>query len=332
VVPPTRRPPAGPSAPASWRRRRVVLALAAAGAALAAACGGAGEAITTTTTATTTTATSTSVRVPVARPLAVEGPGRYDGEVFSGGLLRRFVLVVPEAAPRPAPLVIVFHGFMGSPQDVEELSRMTALAEEKAFLVAYPEGSGLPRSWRSDPRRGDLDVVFTRDLVALLGRGVGVDPRRVYAAGMSNGGGMAARLACDASDLVAAVGTVAAAYPTGGCPPGRPVPVAAFHGTDDPIVPYEGWPLLLPAVEEWLGGWAGRNGCRAAPVAERVAVDVTRAAWGDCPASADVVLYTVEGGRHGWPGSGRDSGWGASTDSVNASELLWEFFAAHPLP
>ena len=324
-----RRPPSGPAVSPSRRRRRAVLALLAAGAVLPAACGGAREAVTTTTMSSSTT---TSVGVPAARPLAVEGPGRYDGEVVSGGLLRRFVLVVPESAPRPAPLVIVFHGFMGSPRDVEELSGMTSLAEQEAFVVVYPEGSGLPRSWRSDPRRGDLDVVFIRDLVTLLGRAVGIDPRRVYAAGMSNGGGMAARLACDASDLIAAVGTVAAAYPTGVCPPGRPVPVAAFHGTDDPIVPYQGWGLLLPAVEEWLGGWAGRNGCRAGPVAERVAVDVTLSAWGDCPASADVVLYAVEGGRHGWPGSGRDTGWGASTDSVDASVMLWEFFTAHPLP
>ncbi|HUU62133.1 MAG TPA: PHB depolymerase family esterase, partial [Acidimicrobiia bacterium] len=296
---------------------------------LLAACAEAGGA---TTTAAAPTAAAPSTSLPVAAPLVVEGPGRYDGEVVSGGLLRRFVLVVPESASDRAPLVIVFHGFMGSPEELEESIGMTALAAEEGFLVVYPEGAGRPRRWRSDPRQGDGDVAFIRDLVALLGDAVGIDWQRVYTAGMSNGGGMAARLACDASDLVAAAGAVAGAYPTGDCSPGRPVPVVAFHGTADPIVPYEGWGALLPAVEDWATGWADRNGCASDSGPAAVTADVTRRHWGNCAAGADVVLYTVAGGRHGWPGSGRATGWSGSTDSVDASALLWEFFAAHPLP
>jgi polyhydroxybutyrate depolymerase len=288
------------------------------------ACGDAAEPATTTAGPVPT--------LPVAAPLVVEGPGRYDGEVVSGGLLRGFVLVVPEAVPTPAPLVIVFHGFMGNPGELEESTGMSAVAAEHGFLVVYPEGSGVPRSWRSHPGRGDLDVAFTRDLVTLLGSAMYLDAGRVYAAGMSNGGGMAARLACDASDLVAAVGGVAGAYQAGPCSPARPVPVIAFHGTDDRIVPYEGWGALLPAVEDWAAGWAEHNGCRPGPMAETVAADVTRSVWEDCDASADVVLYTVAGGRHGWPGSDRGGGLTASTDSVDASVLLWEFFSAHPMP
>ena len=124
---------------------------------------------------------------------------------------------------------------------------------------------------------GDQDVAFARDLVALVSGVVGIDPRRVYAAGMSNGGGMAARLACDAADLFAAVGPVAAAYPSGGsCEPVRPVPIAAVHGTADPIVPYEGLGEALPAVEEVLSFWVGENGCEAEPAVEAVAEGVTR--------------------------------------------------------
>lgn len=306
---------------------------------LLAACAQVGEATTTTTTTAGTTVPETTVpettvpetTVPVAATLVVEGPGRYEGEVFSGGLLRRFVLVVPESAPAPAPLVIVFHGFMGNPAEVEEATGMSGVAAEEGFLVVYPEGAGRPRRWRSDPRQGDLDVAFARDLVALIGDATPIDPRKVYAAGMSNGGGMAARLACDASDLVASAGAVSGAYPTGECSPGRPVPVVAFHGTADPIVPYEGWSVFLPAVEDWAAGWAERNGCGPADETT-VTADVTSRHWGDCEAGADVMLYTVAGGRHGWPGSGRGTGWGGSSDSVDASLLLWEFFAAHPLP
>lgn len=288
-----------------------------------AACGEA-EQVTTTAPVPATT--------PLATPLVVDGPGRYEGEVISGGLLRSFVLVIPEAVPPPAPLVIVLHGFMGSPAEVEEDTGMTGVAEEEGFAVVYPEGWGRPRSWRSDPRRGDADVTFIRDLVARLDGAYGIDERRVFAAGMSNGGGMAARLACDASDLVAAIGPVAGAYFFGPCSPDRPVPVIAFHGDADPIVPYQGWGPFLPGIEDWAGEWAVRNGCEGAPTHEALAADVTVSRWGGCEAGADVVLYTVADGRHGWPGSERSGEFLGSTDSVDASRLIGEFFAAHPMP
>lgn len=286
------------------------------------ACGEAGE---------TTTTPPTSTTVPVAAPLVVDGPGRYEGGLVSGGLLRRFVLVVPESAPHPAPLVIVFHGFMGNPTEVERDTGMTGIAEEEGFAVLYPEGSGRPRSWRSDPRRGDVDVTFIRDLVARLDEAYGIDEARVYAAGMSNGGGMAARLACDAADLVAAIGPVAGAYFSGDCEPARPVPVVAFHGDADPIVPYEGFGPFLPPIEGWAGEWAARNGCAAEPVLSAAAPGVAVRRWTDCEAEAEVVLYTVADGRHGWPGSERTGEYLGSTDSVAASRLIWEFFAAHPM-
>lgn len=290
--------------------------------------------VTTTTVATTTTAaTATTTTTPrAATPLVVDGPGRYEAEVLSGGLVRRFLLVVPESAGDPAPLVLIFHGFTRSPEEIEATSGMSALAEEHGFVVAYPAGTGFPRRWLTSPSLGDLDVKFTRDLVALVSDAVPIDPNRVYAAGMSNGGGMAARLACDAADLVAAVGPVAAAYPSGSCDPTRPVPFIALHGTADPIVPYGGLGTALPAVEQVQAEWARRNGCGPARDESPVTADVSLLAFGGCDGGSDVVLYRVAEGRHGWPGSGDTSPWGRTTDSVSASALLWAFFAAHPMP
>lgn len=308
--------------PLAARPRRLTLLAAAVLTAALTGCGEAQE-----------PATPTTVPGPLAAaPLVVDGPGRYQGELVSGGLLRRFVLVVPAIASRPAPLVIVLHGFMGYPAEVERDTGMSEIAEREGFLVVYPEGHGRPRSWRSDPRRGDLDVDFVRELVALLDEAVGLDPARVYAAGMSNGGGMAARLACDASDLVAAIGPVAGAYFFGECEPERPVPVVAFHGDADPIVPYGGMGRILPAAEEWAGDWAARDGCDAVPAMTAVASDVTALRWIGCEAGAEVVLYRVSGGRHGWPGSARSGDWLGTTASVEASEVIWDFFAAHPMP
>ncbi|MFH1330208.1 MAG: PHB depolymerase family esterase [Actinomycetota bacterium] len=288
--------------------------------------------VTTTTATATATTTTITTPLPATAPLEVAGPGRYEVAVASGGLVRRFLLVVPESVSVPAPLVIVFHGFTRSPEEMERSSGMTALAEEHGFVVAYPAGTGFPRRWLSAPSQGDQDVRFARDLVSLIAAAVPIDPRRVYAAGMSNGGGMAARLACDAADLVAAVGPVAATLPSGPCDPARPVPVAAIHGTADPIVPYEGLGAALPGVGGVMADWVGRNGCDPDPATDELTADVVRVAWGGCAGGADVVLFRVDGGRHGWPGSGDASLWGRTADSVDASALLWEFFAAHPMP
>ena len=122
---------------------------------------------------------------------------------------------------------------------------------------------------------------------------------------------------------------MAGAHTAVSCDPVRPVPIVAFHGTADRIVPYAGFrPLGLPAVEDWTAEWAERNGCGPAPAPERIAADVERTAWTGCDAA--VVLYTVEGGRHGWPGSERALAVLDSTDSIDASEIIWEFFEAHP--
>jgi polyhydroxybutyrate depolymerase len=247
-------------------------------------------------------------------------------------MVRRFRLVIPRLVPDPAPLLLVFHGFTRSPEEIEATTRFSALAEEEGFVVLYPAGTGFPTRWLASPWQGDQDVVLTRDLVALVSTAVSIDARRVFAAGFSNGGGMVARLACDAADLVAAVGPVAAAYPVGPCDPSRPVPIAAVHGTADPIVPYWGLGEALPAVEAVLASWVEGNGCETSPITQEVAPGVTRLAWGGCAAGADLILYRVAEGRHGWPGAGDESVWGRTTDEVDASALLWEFFATHPMP
>ncbi len=281
-------------------------------------------------TSPTTTTPPATVAPPVAAPLVVERPGRYEAQVISDGRLRTAVVHVPASVRWPAPLVLVFHGFTSSPARVEELSGMTAVADREGFVVAYPEALGFLPAWTVDDElQGDGDVRFVRDLVAVLTEAVEIDPDRVFAAGMSNGGGMSARLACDAADLVAAVGPVAGAYSIGTCEPGRAVPIIAFHGTGDRIVPYDGSRFLdLPSIEAWAGDWARRNGCGSPPTASDAAVDVEMRVWPDC--EVDVVLYTVDDGRHGWPGSDRAMSVLDSTTSISASQIMWEFFVEHP--
>jgi len=206
---------------------------------------------------------------------------------------------------------------------------MTAIADREGFVVVYPAALGALPAWTvNDELQGDRDLVFVRELIGVLEASLDIDPDRVYAAGMSNGGGMTARLACEAGDLIAAAAPVAGAYNLTRCEPVNPVPIIAFHGTEDRIVPYDGVPVLgFPAIEQWAGEWAQRGRCGAPVRTITVAEDVERRVWPGC--EADVELYTVFGGRHGWPGSDRALAEMDSTESINASELIWRFFDRH---
>jgi polyhydroxybutyrate depolymerase len=172
-----------------------------------------------------------------------------------------------------------------------------------------------------------------RDLIRHLRSQLSVDPAHVYVTGISNGAQMTNRLGCELSDLVAAIAPVSGGYPRAeACQPVRPVPVVAFHGTADHLLPYAGQGQLLLPVREWAAGWAARSGCGPTPTVTFQRGQVTGETWGNCHEGADVVLYTVEGGGHSWPGSDMLPQLGITTKDINATDVIWEFFAAHPRP
>ena len=196
--------------------------------------------------------------------------GEISGRIVSGGQERAYVLHVPKNYDPsiPVPLVISLHGFAEWPAHQMEISRWNDLADREGFLVVYPAGTGFPLRWRlrGDATNPDLpmtDVRFISDLIDRLMQEYRIDPARVYANGLSNGGGMSDVLACTLADRIAAIGGVSGAYlfPRDECRPPRAVPVIAFHGTDDPIVPYPGGELdILPralSAHHGLGGGMG---------------------------------------------------------------------------
>jgi polyhydroxybutyrate depolymerase len=240
---------------------------------------------------------------------------------------RVYELFVPVNAAEPVALVVVLHGFAGTPDDVRSLSGFDDVARRFGFAVAYPRAAGLIPAWRTDALLSGPDVDFLRDLVADAGRVATIDQTRIYAAGMSNGGGMAGRIGCDAADLVAAVGVVAGAHAPGPCDQERAVPIVAFHGAADRIVPIDGRPPLLLAPGDWLAARAAAYGCSSVDVASiGDDVEVTEAVGCSVP----VVFYVATEGRHGWPGSDRAVSRGDSTLTIDASTIMWEFFAANP--
>lgn len=273
----------------------------------------------------------------------------------SGGLTRTYLLHVPRgySSNRSFPLVINFHGYSMSGALEARYSAMSALADRAGFVVVYPDGTPQrrPLSWLF-PRLGwnqgynrDFpgdDVRFTNDLIALLSRQLCLDRQRVYAVGLSNGGGMADDLACVDAARIAAIATVAGAFHPlpRGCHPARPLSVLAIQGTADPVVPYRGYgtgPRAIPSTLAWAAAWARRDGCKARPVTHKLAPDVTQMRYDGCHAGTRVAVDFVIGGGHTWPGA-RDHvvALGRTATDFDATRAIWGFLegrgAGAPLP
>jgi len=267
---------------------------------------------------------------------------KTNGEIVSSGEKRTYLLFVPTTydPATPTPLVISLHGFVEWPAHQMQISHWNDLAEEVGFLVVYPEGTGFPRRWRAggwaaasaDPM---VDVVFISDLIDELSRQYNIDQARIYANGLSNGGGMSFLLGCALADRIAAIGGVAGAYlyPLDDCKPSRPVPMIAFHGTADPIVPYLGGPsregeVRLPVIPEWMAARAALNGCDAVPTKLPGSGEASGIRYVGCDQGAEVDFYTLDGGGHSWPGGEPLPEWivGTTSQDIDATRVMWEFF------
>jgi polyhydroxybutyrate depolymerase len=268
-----------------------------------------------------------------------------NGALVSSGVERDYLLYVPDSYDPavPTPLVVSIHGFAEWPAHQANVSRWTDLADEYGFIVVFPSGTGFPQRWRmvGTPGNGSnalQDVTFISDLIDQLAGEYNIDPARIYANGLSNGGGMSFVLSCELSERIAAFGSVSGAYltPWEACKPSRPMPAILFHGTADTTVPYDGGPsrafhLPFPDVPAWVDMLAERNGCIGSGLESQVSGEVSRLQYMDC--AADVVFYTITGGGHTWPGGDTlpEAIVGYTTQELDATQLMWDFFQQHPL-
>ncbi len=269
------------------------------------------------------------------------------GTIVASGERREYLLYVPKSYDRskPTPLVMNLHTSMSWPSSSMAISQWNLVADENGFIVVYPAGTGRgPKSWEmtgSETPTRMPDVIFISELIDKLEASYNIDKTRIYANGMSNGGGMAYVLSCTMSDRIAAVGMVSAGlYPEWGwCTDHRPVPVIAFHGTADPICPYHGGKSkfgddIFPSVPDFMANWSRRNQCGPHPIQSAVAPDVTRLEYSNCANDASVTLYTVKGEGHQWPGGERvRAEWmvGPYSRSIDATRQMWAFFCEHQL-
>jgi polyhydroxybutyrate depolymerase len=269
------------------------------------------------------------------------------GTIVSSGQKRNYLLYIPKSydPAKPTPLVITLHTSMSWDSAAMAISQWNSVADDNGFLVVYPEGTGRgPKSWAmvgSETPARMPDVLFIAALIDKLGASYNIDQTRIYANGMSNGGGMAFVLSCTLSDRIAAVGMVSAGLDPdwNWCTDHRPVPVIAFHGTGDPICPYNGGPSKLgggmfPNVPEFFAEWSRRNQCGPNSIESMGAADVTLLQYTGCANEADVVFYTIKGEGHQWPGGRRIAAeWmvGPYSHSIDATRQMWAFFYEHRL-
>lgn len=226
------------------------------------------------------------------------------------------------------PMVINMHGVGSNAMEQEYYSQFNVVADTAGVIMVYP--NGLNNAWNIYQDTGVDDVGFISALIDTMAASYQVDLKRVYATGMSMGGFMSHRLACQLSNKIAAIGSVAGtlAYPT--CSPKRPVPVCQIHGTDDSTVFY----YFVPTT---MAYWRQNNGCGAdSVITELPDTDttdqstVTLITYGPCEEQNEVRLYRVNGGEHTWPGATYIIG--VTNNDIHASGELWNFFKRFTLP
>ena len=272
------------------------------------------------------------------------------------GLQRTYRLFVPAGIPGRAPLLLALHGGLGSGVQFETNSGFDGLATANGFIVAYPDGvtrfadgTGGARTWNGGKCCGPAvtrnvdDVAFLRAVVKDVAKAQSIDRSRVYAVGHSNGGIMALRLACEASDVFAAVGAQSASLETTGCAPRRPVSAMQIHGTADTNVPISGGKgsgianFSFAPPRKAAQTLAVADGCRARAAKTRDAAnrDLVLSNWRSCPRGISVEFLAVEGAGHAWMGQPStsplaDDYMGTPYMKLDSSRALWAFLAAHP--
>ncbi len=300
------------------------------------------------------------------------------------GMTRHFRVHLPArraGVDRPReklPVVLVFHGGGGNIDGMVRTSGMDGAADEFGFIAVYPAGTGPIKgkllTWNagrccgSAMQDGVDDVGFVTGLIDDLAERYGIDRRRVYATGHSNGALMSYRLACELAGRIAAVAPNGSQGLPGECRPSRPVPVLHIHGTEDRCALYGGgecggcfadffrdlglpvkrktW--SCPPVPEAVSGWASKNRCSGETETTLEQGDVRCDTYRGCAGDADVTLCTVDGGGHTWPGGDYGpqicrtrpdgalcrrwrQGVGEINRDIDANEVMWEFFSRHQL-
>lgn len=297
---------------------------------------------------------SMALTMVIGQPLK---PGDHSRTLEIAQRERSYLVHVPPGydGTRAYPVLLIFHGGGSNAEQMVEFCGLNNKADQAGFIAVYPRGSGRLKqalTWNGGNCCGYAmtqnidDVAFVNALLDDLAKVAKIDPRRIFATGMSNGAIISYRLASELSERIAAIAPVGGPMGTDTCNPKRPVPVIHFHGTDDQFAPFKGGRgqksvtgINFFSVAHSINCWVKANGCRMEPVIvkEKPKVDdgttIVRQTYGGGKNGTEVVLIVIEGGGHTWPGRPpRLNFLGKSTRNLSANDVMWEFFQKHPRP
>lgn len=258
------------------------------------------------------------------------------------GTKRCYLVHVPESynENNEVSLIIALHGGLGSAKNIEEQSGLASFSEEKGFIACFP--NALNKTWNAGGCCGKAvkknidDVGFISKLIDELLMRYTINPNKVYVTGMSNGGFMAYRLACELSHKIAAIAPVAGSMNVSSCVPVEPVSVLHFHSYEDSNVPYGGGigdgvsDHYNPPIDSVLQAWAIKNGCNDNANLIYDGDDYDHFVWGSCTDSTSVELFITHDGGHSWPmGEKPLKRSDQPSQFIDANALMWDFFQQH---
>ncbi len=274
-------------------------------------------------------------------------------KIQSSGQTRTSLLYVPAIydANRPTPLVIGYHGGFGQGENQERLTHMSQVADKENFIIAFPDG--VNRHW-NDGRAKAVeygtttdDVQFTKDLIATISQRLNVDTKRIYATGISNGGMMSYRVACEMTQTFAAIAPVSSAMPIEQkdlCKPSGAIPVLMIQGTSDPLIPFNGGQMAFDVGEaiptmDTLHYWQSNNGTSTTAAKTEVidadpndGTKTTHETFTGSGPENVVEFYKIDGGGHTWANGrqyAKERVIGKTSKDFDASEVIWNFFKLH---
>lgn len=277
-------------------------------------------------------------------PTAITAPGTFRFHFSHGGVSREFLVHVPESAiGKSAPMLLALHGGGGDMDYQAGNYGLIEKSEQAGFIAVFPNGhsrfaSGILATWNAGTCCGRAveqkvdDVGFLKAVIERVATQVSIDQSRVYATGMSNGGLMSYRLACEAPDLIRAIAPVAGTDNTITCKPSRPVPVIHFHARDDSHVLFNGGhgpdavvDTNFTSVPATIAKWVEQNN---AALHAKTVLSVSGAKCELHGGAAPVELCVTEGGGHSWPGSEARRANKNPSQAIRANDLMWDFFSS----
>lgn len=261
---------------------------------------------------------------------------------------REFITYLTGGIGDKAPVIISLHGRLGTAARQMTFADFKPIADRDKVIIVCPQG--IERSWndgRGTPAnsRGVNDVKFIDELITYIIGTYHADPSRIYVTGMSNGGFMTSRLACELNKRIAAVAVVAASMDQDmGYQPTQPMPVMYIQGTKDPVVPFTGGQMKgaggnIYSHEDVLKKWAEIDKCDSKPVVTNLPALVNDGTsvqkveyWG--ANGIKVVGFTIIDGGHTWPGGTQylpKFMIGPLSKNLNACDEIWKFFKENKL-